>query len=116
MTLFTDAPVDNQGKGAAYSPTDLVATALATCMATTMGILAKRRDFAIEDTRINVRKHMTQSPPRRIERLEVSVVMSEKARSLDAESRAALELAANTCPVRLSLLEALDVSTQFDWG
>ena len=115
MTLFSDAPVDNQGKGAAYSPTDLVATALATCMATTMGIVAKKHGLVIDGTRIHIEKHMTTSPPRRIARLVVRLVMSESARSIDAEGRAQLEHAAHTCPVRLSLHDTVDVPVHFEW-
>jgi uncharacterized OsmC-like protein len=115
MTLFTDAPVDNQGKGAAFSPTDLVATALATCMATTMGIVAKKRGLAIEGTRVHIEKHMSASPPRRIARLVVRLVMPEVARSIDAEGRQALEHAAHTCPVRLSLHDTVEVPVEFAW-
>lgn len=115
MTLFTDAPVDNQGKGAAFSPTDLVATALATCMATTMGIVARRQDLRIDGTRIHVEKHMTTSPPRRIARLVVRLVMSESAPGVDAEGRAMLEHAAHTCPVRLSLHDTVEVPVHFEW-
>jgi putative redox protein len=115
-TLSTDAPRDNQGKGEAFSPTDLVATGLATCIATTLGIVAQKRAFLLDGMRINVEKHMTASPPRRIERLSVSVSMPATARtSIDTEGRALLEHTAHTCPVRLSLLDAIDVPIRFHW-
>jgi putative redox protein len=111
-TVATDAPVDNHGRGAAFSPTDLVATALGTCMATVMGILAKKRGWAIEGARLHVKKDMTKEGPRRIARLEVRAEMPAE---LDAAARAALEHAANTCPVRLSVLDAIEVPVEFVW-
>ena len=88
MTLFTDAPVDNQGKGAAFSPTDLVATALATCMATTMGIAARKHALGIDGTRIHIEKHMTSSPPRRIARLVSKAFGSDSRRAEIYHARA----------------------------
>lgn len=116
-TLLTDAPVDNQGKGAAFSPTDLVATGLATCMATTMGIVARKQSLPLDGLRVAVNKHMTTTAPRRIARLEVRISLpSESARALDADARSLLEQTAHGCPVRLSLLEAIDVPIVFEWG
>ncbi len=114
--LATDAPVDNQGRGEAFSPTDLVATALGTCMATTMGILAKKRGYRLADIQVHVQKVMTTSPPRRIARLptELSVARST-AGELSPEARSELEAAAHNCPVRLSLLDAIEVPVRFDW-
>ena len=71
--LQTDAPLDNGGKGESFSPTDLVATALGTCMTTTMDIYAKRNGFSIEGTKATVIKHMASEPIRRIGKLEVVV-------------------------------------------
>src|SRR6188768_950407 len=71
--LITDAPVDNCGKGEAFSPTDLVATALGTCMATTMGIFAQRHDIDLRGLRVTVSKEMTKEPPRRIARLDTEL-------------------------------------------
>ena len=68
-TISTDAPVDNQGRGLSFSPTDLVATALGTCMATIMGIVARRHDWRIEGMHVQVDKEMTGELPRRIARL-----------------------------------------------
>jgi len=111
--LATDAPVDNQGRGESFSPTDLVATALGTCMATIMGIVADRHGWNIDGTRMSVAKEMTSEGPRRIRRLEVVV---ESAAALDENARKTLENAAHTCPVRLSLLPAIDVPVEFRWS
>ena len=113
--LMTDAPVDNQGRGEAFSPTDLVATGLASCMATVMGILARQRGYALEGTRVHVKKTMTASPPRRIARLAVTITLPKSATLSVAEGRADLEHEAHHCPVRLSLLEAIEVPVSFDW-
>jgi putative redox protein len=115
--LETDAPVDNQGRGDSFSPTDLVATGLGVCMATVMGILARKKGYAIEGMRVHVRKVMTATPPRRIARLEAELTLSaEQGAALGPEARAELEQAAHTCPVRLSLLDAIEVPVQFDWS
>lgn len=114
--LATDAPVDNQGRGQAFSPTDLVATGLGTCMATTMGIVARREGYVIDGLRVHVRKIMTSSPPRRIARLETELRLpAAQGNALSAEARADLEHTAHTCPVRLSLLDAIEVPVSFDW-
>jgi putative redox protein len=115
--LETDAPVDNQGKGGSFSPTDLVATALGTCMLTTMGIVARRKGWNVDGLDARVQKHMTQEPPRRIARLPVQIrVPGSIASALDAEARRELEHAARTCPVALSLHPAIEVAIDFDWG
>jgi len=98
--LITDAPVDNQGRGEAFSPTDLLATGLGTCMATIMGITAKRENWSLEGLGLQVDKHMTSAPPRRIARLVVQIIWPAH---LDAAARATLEKAARGCPVLLSL-------------
>lgn len=115
--LSTDAPVDNQGRGATFSPTDLVATGLGTCMATTMGIVARRKAYPLDGLRVHVKKVMTTTPPRRIARLECELsVPTATAQALSPEARAELEHTAHTCPVRLSLLDALEVPVRFAWG
>lgn len=116
-TLSTDAPVDNHGKGESFSPTDLVATALGSCMLTVMGILARKREWNIDGIDIHVKKHMTAEQPRRIARLTVvASVPALVSAALDAEARGELEHAANTCPVRLSLHPQIDVPVRFDWS
>lgn len=116
-SFLTDAPVDNHGKGESFSPTDLVATALGTCMLTTMGILANRLGWNIEGIDAHVKKHMTRELPRRIEKLEVTLtVPDEVAGRLDLAARAELEQAAHNCPVRISVHPQMEVPTTFRWG
>jgi putative redox protein len=112
--LETDAPIDNQGKGASFSPTDLVATALGTCMATTMGIVCRKHGWSIEGVRVAVQKHMTP-PPRRIARLDVRIEMPGSTADYDAAVRTELEHTVHTCPVRVSLLPAIEVPVEFVW-
>jgi len=114
--LETDAPVDNHGRGETFSPTDLVATGLGSCMVTLMGIRARERELTLTGTRVHVKKHMTATPPRRIARLAVDIVVpAELATAVDGPTRELLEHAALTCPVRLSLLDAIEVPVSFDW-
>ena len=94
--LTTDAPVDNQGKGESFSPTDLVATALGTCMLTTMGIVARKNGWSMEGASATVVKEMVADPARRIGRLRVSLKLPTQ---LEPDAREALERAARTCPV-----------------
>lgn len=114
VELTTDAPVDNLGQGASFSPTDLVATALGTCVLTTMAIRTRDRGYALEGTQLRVQKHMTPSLPRRIARLDVEIVVP-RAGALGPTDRELLENIAHTCPVRLSLLDAIEVPVVFRW-
>lgn len=107
----TDAPVDNQGRGEAFSPTDLVATALGTCMATIMGILAKRRNIALEGMRIEVGKEMSTSGPRKIARLTTDIWMPS-----GMEKDSAFETAALSCPVHQSLHPEVEKPITFHWN
>jgi putative redox protein len=112
--LSTDAPKDNLGKGEAFSPTDLAATSLGVCMLTTMAIAAAKRslDLDLSGTRAMVRKHMTATPPRRIERIEVNVEIPLP----DTHSvRGLLEDAALNCPVALSLHPDVEKVVTFSW-
>lgn len=111
--LLTDAPADNQGKGEAFSPTDLVATALATCVVTTMGIVAARHDWDLEGTQVSVDKEMVADPARRIGRLDVVVRVPG---TFDEKARRALEAAAHGCPVHKSLGERVEAPLTFEWG
>src|SRR5271170_4611556 len=99
-TLLTDAPKDNQGNGEAFSPTDLVATALGTCMLTTMGIAAKRLNVDLAGTRVRVQKEMITNPIRRIGKLTVEI---HGPAQTTADQRRQLEAAAHTCPVQKGL-------------
>lgn len=110
--LITDAPVDNCGKGEAFSPTDLVATALGTCMATTMGIFAQRHDIDLRGLRVTVSKEMTKEPPRRIAKLDTELQLPLPA---SHPHREALQQAAVTCPVARSLSADVEVPVQFLW-
>jgi len=110
--LITDAPVDNQGRGESFSPTDLVATALGTCMATIMGIVAKRKGIDLRGMIVRVEKHMSADLPRRIVRLPVTVEVPLPA---DHPDRALLEASALGCPVFHSLHPDIDKPVTFAW-
>ena len=112
VQLVTDAPVDNQGRGESFSPTDLVATALGVCMVTIMGIYADQHDIDLDGTRIHVEKTMTKERPRRIAR--VDVVLSLPA-GIAEKSRSALRVCADNCPVRLSLHPDVEVDVRFEY-
>lgn len=111
--LLTDAPVDNNGKGESFSPTDLVATALATCMATVMGIVAKRKEIDLRGMKVRVEKHMSADAPRRIVRLPVSIEMPLPA---DHPDCALLEATARGCPVHHSIHPDIDKPVTFVWN
>lgn len=110
--LITDAPVDNHGKGESFSPTDLVATALGTCMATTMGIFAKRHEIDLRGMRVHVKKEMVSQPVRRLGKLTTEIHVPLPA---DHPHRAALENAAKTCPVHRSLDAGVEMPIEFYW-
>lgn len=109
-SLETDAPVDNEGRGETFSPTDLVAAALGSCVLTVMGIVARRRGIPLEGARASVAKHMAADPVRRIGRLEVEVVLPA---GIAAADREVLERAARTCPVKASLHPETEVDLRF---
>ncbi len=111
--LITDAPVDNQGKGESFSPTDLLATAYATCMITIMGITAKRDGIALSGVRVELEKHMSATPPRRVARLVLRFTMPA---ALTAEQRAKLEKAAHSCPVALSVSPDVFIEASFSYA
>jgi putative redox protein len=111
--LNTDAPKDNQGRGESFSPTDLVATALASCILTTMGILARTLQLNIAGATAVVEKEMTTSAPRRIARLTVRINVPQ---ALSAENKLKLERAAHTCPVHKSLHQDVEQVLDFTWG
>lgn len=110
--LRTDAPVDNQGKGESFSPTDLVATALVTCMSTIMGIAARERQLDLKGMRMVVRKKMADDLPRRIGALEVEAFVPLPD---DHPACRALENAAMTCPVTQSLHPDVDLKMTWHW-
>ena len=106
-TLFTDAPIDNNGKGASFSPTDLLATALGTCIMTIMGIAASKRSMDITGTSVHVKKIMVNEPIRRIGALDISITLPKHDYS-DGDM-AAFHHAAKTCPVMMSIHPEIDV-------
>ena len=110
--IFTDAPTDNMGRGEAFSPTDLVATALATCIMTTIDIMAKRKGFEIPAMRAHAEKHMSTDSPRRIVRIPVKIWIGLPA---DHPERKLIENAAHGCPVHQSLREGIDLPIEFIW-
>ncbi len=99
-SIETDAPKDNNGKGEAFSPTDLVSAALGACMMTVMGIVANRHAIQLEGTRIDVVKEMIADPSRRIGQITLKFSMPK---GIPLDKRSMLENAAHTCPVHKSL-------------
>lgn len=110
--IITDAPTDNNGLGRSFSPTDLLATSLASCMLTIMGIRANESGLDISDTTADVTKIMA-SNPRRVE--EVKVDLKIRDRGLTDSQKKVLEKAAQTCPVALSLSETLKQTVSFSY-
>ncbi len=108
----TDAPPDNQGKGEAFSPTDLCATSLAACMLTTMAIRIRDRGISIDGATAEITKIMA-ADPRRIRRIEVRLTMPKNGYS-DADKKLLTHIA-DTCPVALSLHPELEQAVEFVW-
>lgn len=108
--METDAPKDNQGIGASFSPTDLVGVALGSCILTTMAIVAERDGIDFSKARAVVDKIMTDKPPRRIQRLEVKIFLPT---SIIPEHRKKLEQISKACPVHRSLHPDLEIPVQF---
>ena len=109
--ILSDAPVDNQGKGEAFSPTDLVATALGSCLLTIMGIKARDMEVEIKGTTAKISKVMG-STPRRISEINITVTM---ANSFDEKTQKILEKVALSCPVANSLNTDLKQNIRFIW-
>ncbi len=111
--IETDAPVDNQGKGERFSPSDLVATSLGSCMLTIMGMKARDLEIDLKGTRIDIQKFM-KADPRRVSgisltfHMPVSLALSEK-------NKIILQRAAETCPVFFSIHPDIDVQVNFNW-
>jgi uncharacterized OsmC-like protein len=98
--LVTAAPRDNMGDGSSFSPTDLLAASLGSCMVTTMAIVAKRDGIPFERAEFSLEKHMTAAPPRRVDAIPVTIRLPA---SLTPQQRETLEAAARGCPVHRSL-------------
>ncbi|MEM9026291.1 MAG: OsmC family protein [Verrucomicrobiota bacterium] len=112
-SLSTDAPVDNKGRGETFSPTDLVATGLATCMATIMGQQADTLGIDISGMEIDVDKIMSTERPRRIVALPVRIQMPI---AYDEKTAKMMERAAHTCPVHHSIHPDIEVAMSFQWS
>lgn len=112
VTLTTDAPLDNQGKGESFSPTDLCAAALINCMATILGIKARNMGLDLRGMTLRVEKHMSSGPPRRIARLPVEIHLPA---SVPMDDREKLERACRACPVFQSLHPTIDKRLHFYW-
>lgn len=109
--IISDAPTDNNGKGAAFSPTDMVANGLAACMLTIMGIKAMQKSINLEQATADVKKIMA-SNPRRIATIEIQLRMPA---GIPAEHRPILEAAALNCPVAKSLHSDIEQIVEFEW-
>ena len=110
--IFTDAPVDNEGKGEAFSPTDLVSTMLASCMLTIIGIAANKHGFSIDGTRAEISKTM-YNDPRRIGEIAVHFRLP---RSYSAKEKRIIEAAAKSCPVAQSLNPEIRQNIHFEYA
>ena len=110
--ISTDAPIDNHGLGQAFSPTDLIGAALATCAMTIMGIVAKRENVTLDGMTACVEKGMVVDPTRRIGSLPVRITVPG---TLTAEQKSTLEAAARTCPVASSLRSDIDLTMTFEY-
>ena len=111
--IETDAPTDNRGKGERFSPTDLVCTALATCMITTMAMKATDMGIELKDTTADVKKYMV-SDPRRIAKIDV-VVSFPKNLQLTEKDKIILQRTGDNCPVIKSLHPDIEINTTYHW-
>lgn len=111
--IETDAPIDNNGKGEKFSPTDLVANALGACMMTIMGIAARDKKLSLENTQISIEKIMGTNP-RRIVEVKVTIDFPKNA-GINEKDRAHLEHAALNCPVAKSIHPDIKQSVTFNW-
>ncbi len=113
-SMLTDAPVDNNGKGDAFSPTDLCATSLGSCAMTIIGIAAQKEKHEFKGSDIDITKIMTDSAPRKIAKIVVEFNLKCKP-ALDKQQKERYERAAHTCPVSLSLHPDIEQEMIFNW-
>ncbi len=113
--IQTDAPLDNHGKAERFSPTDMVATALGSCMLTLMGISANTYNIKLEQTRVTIEKIMVADPLRRIGEVKVDIFFPKEFTYTEKE-KTILEKAAMTCPVYMSLHEKVKKTVHFHWN
>lgn len=111
--IETDAPTDNRGKGERFSPTDLVCTALATCMITTMAMKATDMGIELKDTMVNVQKHMA-SDPRRIAKIDVELTFPDTLK-LEEKDKIILQRVGDNCPVIKSLHPDVVINANYNW-
>lgn len=111
--IQTDAPVDNQGRGESFSPTDLVATALGTCMATMIGITARHKNVDVRGMKIQVKKEIAADLPRRIGKLEVEIFMPLSEQHPDKKIFQSVAL---SCPVQYSIHPEIEVKVKWHWS
>jgi len=111
--IETDAPTDNRGKGENFSPTDLVCTALATCIITTMAMKATDMGIELKETTVAVQKHMA-AEPRRIAKIEV-VITFPKSLGLEEKDKTILQRVGDNCPVVKSLHPDIVINTTYHW-
>ncbi|MEI9944845.1 MAG: OsmC family protein [Chitinophagaceae bacterium] len=109
----TDAPVDNNGKGERFSPTDLLATSLAACMITVMGIKARTIGFDLNDIKIEVLKIM-KADPRRVSGIELTFYVPDSLKDIDEKNKVILKNTGETCPVMKSIHP--DIEVKINWG
>jgi len=112
VELITDAPTDNQGRGESFSPTDLVVTALASCIVTTMGIITQRDNVHLDGTKVYAEKHMSSDAPRRIARVVIKIDFPP---GIASEYRQKLEQTSRTCPVAKSLHPDVILDVMFSY-
>jgi putative redox protein len=113
-SIITDAPIDNGGRGEAFSPTDLVGAALGTCIITVMDLVGRRSGIDLAGTKVHVIKEMTSIPIRRIGKLTVTVTYPNGLKLSEADKKK-LEKTAHTCPVKQSLHPDVEVVVCFNY-
>lgn len=111
--IETDAPVDNNGRGEAFSPTDLVGAALSTCILTTMAIVAQRDGVDFKNAKAEVEKHMVDTPKRRIGKLVLKITLPA---SIPQDYRKKIEHIAHACPVHRSLHPDIEIPVEFTYA
>ena len=111
--IITDAPIDNQGQGRSFSPTDLAAASMATCMITIIGIQAKSIPLNVTGLKVEIEKHMTKIAPRRIEQLDIKMMMPA---GIPEELRPRLIRAAEACPVKQSFRDDTVINLEWIWA
>lgn len=112
--LQTEAPLDNNGKGTKYSPTDLAGAALGSCMLTIMGLVASNDNLNIEGAKAEVSKEMSEGAPRRISKFDVNIILPEGLAITDVQKKK-IEAAAKSCPVKASLHPDIEINLNFKY-